>query len=241
MAAQPQTRELDRVVLLPEPVAAPFLDALRRRENSVKLVPRAPVGLAGGICAEEEEFRHCLYPGGIPKIGCAEYGGLLRDVGICRKPVLDEREDAEREGNRKLAVLVAADALRLDEFRELSKIAFVKVTLQAHEIEFLAGLCGREAQVIVEKAVGDKPRAVAEIGEELLGRAVGEVAARTIERKEVQEDSDDHYERQHGKDGERECAALHCDRRLVKRLVLAHLRHGEKPPVRHEIGGGERS
>ena len=95
--------------------------------------------------------------------------------------------------------------------------------------------------MIVEKAVGDEPGTVTEIGEELLGRAVREIAARTVERKEIQEDGDDHYERQDGKNGERESSTLHRDRRLVKRLVLAHLRHGEKPPVRHEIGCGERS
>ena len=94
--------------------------------------------------------------------------------------------------------------------------------------------------MVVEKPVGYEPRAVAEIGEELLGRAVGEVAAGTVERKEIQQDGDYHHERQDGEDGERERAALHRDRCLVERLILAHLRHGEKPPVRHEIGGGER-
>ena len=243
MATKTKARELDWIVLLPKPVAAPVLDTLRRRENLVELIPRAPVGLAIRICAEEEELGHRLYPGGVPEVWGAEYCGLLRDVGICRKPVLDERKHAERERNRKLAVLVAADPLLLYEFREFAEIALVEVALQAHEIEFLARLRrlrGGESQVVVEKTVGDEPSAVSKVSNQLLGRAVCKVAARAIKREDVQKDSDAHDERQHWENGEGERAALHRHRLGFKRLVLADLRDGEQPPVSHEIGGRER-
>ena len=50
--------------------------------------------------------------------------------------------------------------------------------------------------MVVEKPVRDEPGAVAEIGQELLGRAVREVAARAVERKQVEQDRDEHHERQ---------------------------------------------
>ena len=94
--------------------------------------------------------------------------------------------------------------------------------------------------MVVEEPVRHQPRARAEVGDEPLGRAVGERAALRVEREQVQErvDDVDHPEDRQDRERERPPPARHG--RLVERLVLAHLGDREQPPVDDEIPGRER-
>ena len=219
MAADRVAHALDGAVGLAAAVAAPVS---RHFQQTVELLPGAPVRNALFIGAEEDELGNRLQTGRVPEIGSAVNDDILGDGRIGGEPILHERKHAQREREGKRVVFGSADAGRLDRLAELGEIGLVKIARKRHDVKFLTIALGRQTEMVVKNAVGYDPFASVHFRKHLLRNLVGESTAVTLESEEVPDAGHDQHERENASGGN------------------AHHVAAVQPPVRNQVACGKR-
>ena len=214
----------------------------------VRLGLLAVDGLHVRHAAEEQAFRNGTALGPEPEVGHAEYRHLLRDVRIGAEPRLqevDHAQFAEGEGEIAARLLAGRDALLLDQVRELAAVRLVLGLLEgldADDVELLPARGGGHAQVRVQQAVRDQPRARAHAVEQLVRADVRERAVLAVAAERV------HDARQQ-KDERKAAAHERCglptdlvDRQRHVGFVLLHRqRHArQQKPVGEQVAAARR-
>ncbi len=157
----------------------------------------------------------------MPQVRGTEHCDIGGDRRIAREPVLHERKDSERERKREVFIALTADLALLDESRKPFKIVLVEIPAERNDVYSLALPCRQYLDMIVEHAVCHDPVASAEIADDPLGDAVGELAAARIESEKVEQRREQVDDRQRATGDIGEETSLGRDGGGVLRLVDA--------------------
>ena len=183
---------------------------------------------------EEQALRHGLALGHVPEVRHAEDRGLLGDLLVAHKPVLQERQHAQLNGEREVC-MARGKLLLLHERGELLQVGIIHVALEADEVQLLATRRRDNAEMVVQHAVRHHPGTGPHAVDDLIGTdiRIGAAVARAAERVHQRRQGDDAEENaQHGR---RHPAADHEHRPRLVVLNGWQWRPGQHIPIRREI------